>query len=153
MHSAGGVRVSGGLANQEDGRGAAYARQRGPLLLREKWSLVRLVTKRAWLARYAVLQPATGRTPPRLQLFAGDSREEASEKLTEELHLVPPLRLHCVPSEAAPSHAHAHAAPRFSFALIAADGIPIELAAPSDDERQRCGSQPPHTPCTARTVP
>jgi len=99
---------------------------RGRLWLRPAGILpLRLFGRRAFLPRFAVLLPANGVAsgPPRLQLFL----TELMEQLTEELVLFSPLQLHCLPPEG----------PHIRFSLCANNAPPIELAADSEEERQR----------------
>lgn len=100
---------------------------RGPLALRTGPSFLRLFGRRSWSPRYALLQPATAASNARLLLFSS----EAMEELHEELLLLPPLHLQCLPADSAVGPSLA----RFSVSI--AGGTPIELAAQSDEQRQR----------------
>ena len=51
------------------------------------------------------------------------------EQLSEELILFSPLQLHCLPAEGNGSHSR--------FSLSAGDAPAVELAADSEEERQR----------------
>lgn len=84
-----------------------------------------LFGRRALQSRYAVLQPtgATSDGPPRLQLFAKSDMCE----LSEELLLLSPVQLQCLPNEGR----------HVRFALSAADAPPVEFVVDSEDERLR----------------
>jgi len=95
-----------------------------------------------------VLLPPNGVSegPPRLQLFL----TELMEQLSEELVLLAPLQLHCLPAEG----------PHIRFSLSACNAPPIELAADSEEERQRwmfvlgesmCKAPPPPSPVSVAT--
>ena len=99
---------------------------RGLLALRSGPSWLRLFA-RGWESRYAVLQPATGSSPARLMLFLTDSMET----LHEELLLLSPLQLQCLPYEGVGGDRPAR------FTISAADATPIELAAKSEKMRDQ----------------
>jgi len=101
---------------------------RGPLALRSAPSWFRYFGRRVWTSRYAVLQPATASSPPRLLLFLSESMDE----LHEELLLLSPVQLDCLANDGTTGHGQ-HA----NFTLSSAGAAPIELSAPSDDERQQ----------------
>ena len=69
----------------------------GKLWVRSGHPLLRLFARRSWSERFAVLRPATDASPPCLQLFLSSAMEE----LHEELFLLSPLHLQCLPAEAA----------------------------------------------------
>jgi len=109
--------------------------------------LPRIFSRRPFHARFAVLLPASAGGiaggPPRLQLFLSDLMEQ----LSEELVLLSPLQLHCLPADGT----------LVRFSLSANNGPPIELAANSEEERQRwmfalgesvCKAPPPASPVT-----
>ena len=106
---------------------------RGRLALRAgpSWLPARLLGRRAWASRYAVLQPAVagacggGGAPPRLLLFLSDDMEA----LHEELLLIAPLQLQCLPFDGHAGH--------MRFTLSTADAPPIELAVQSEELRQQ----------------
>jgi len=99
----------------------------GPLSLRSGPSWLCALGRCQWDPRFAVLQPATHAAPPKLLLFISELMEE----LHEELLLLWPLQLDCLPPDfpATPSGAR--------FALSSAGAKPIELSAPTDELRQR----------------
>jgi len=99
-------------------RGRLYLRQTGIFP-------VRFFGRSSFLPRYAVLSPSSTGGPPRLQLYLS----EAMEQLSEELILFSPLQLHCLPAEGNGGHSR--------FSLSAGDAPAVELAADSEEERQR----------------
>lgn len=97
----------------------------GPLLMRPPtWPPLRLLFRRHWLVRHAVLQaPGVGGGCPHLLLF-----EDASmDVLLEDVSLLAPLQLECLPAEGG----------HMRFTLSAARGAPVELAATSEEEQVR----------------
>ena len=100
---------------------------RGLLAVRSGFPWLGFLGRRAWASRYAVLQPATSSAPPRLLLYQSGAMDE----LHEELLLLAPLELECLPADttAEPS--------RSRFTLSSGGCSPIELSAPSDDQRMR----------------
>ena len=56
---------------------------------------VRLLLRRPWLDRYAVLQIGSSGSPPHLLLF----QNAAMEQLHEDILLQPPIQLYCLPSD------------------------------------------------------
>ena len=113
----------------QDGEPSDFEAMRGALALRAgpSWLPPRLLGRRAWVSRYGVLRAAgAGSSAPRLLLF----RSSDMEQLQEEVLLLAPLSIQCLP----PDGAH-HAFPRFT--LSSGGAPPIELGAQSDDAMQR----------------
>lgn len=81
----------------------------------------RLLFRRPWQERHAVLQLGESGFSPQLLLF----QKEDMEQLHEAIVLLPPLQMHCLPAEG----------PLFRFTLSAARCAPIELAAASEEMR------------------
>lgn len=133
------------VPSQDDALSAAPedARMQGVLFMRPTTFWARLLQRRAWLPRFAVLEAAHGSTPPRLLLF----QTEAMDTLLEDIWLTSPLQLHChcSPAEASKDEAArdggeggASSSAHMGFTLrTAQQSSDVELAAIGELDRSR----------------